>query len=343
MPWSIRSSGALLAFLFFATVEPVHAGVLRVAATVPDLADLVREIGGDAVDVTSFARGGEDPHFVEARPSFIRVLSRANLLIYTGLDLELGWIPPLVRSARNSRIQPGKPGHFDASTVIPVLEIATGPIDRSQGDVHPRGNPHYLLDPVNGLRVAHRLRELLTQIAPDSAAHFTARYEDFERRLWLALVGPAWVEQHGAAALTAAALARELDALVASAHGDGAASGWLGTLAHLRGRPVVADHNLWPYFASRFGIRVAGFLEPVPGITPTSRHLTELAQRMKRDHLSVILSAAYFHPRYAQKLARASGAVVAEMANQVGAREGVDTYLEMTAWNVRELNRAFEQ
>ncbi len=325
--------GLVLPFGLLAAGGAGAAEPLRVVATLPDLASLAREVGGEEVEVTALARGGDDPHFVEAKPSFLRTLSRADLFAYNGLDLEIGWLPPLVRNARNGRILPGASGDFDASRGIPALELPGQGLDRSRGDVHPYGNPHYLLDPVNGLRVARHLRDRLQQLAPERAAGFGARAADFEGRLVAALVGREAADRFGPAAVAQAALEERLPELLAGA----APGGWLGALAPHRGAPVVADHNLWPYFARRFGLRVVGFLEPVPGITPTTRHLRELAEQMGREKVRVILSAAYFHPRYAEKLALASGAAVLAMANQVGAREGVDDYLTMLDRNVREL------
>ena len=315
-----------------------RAEPLRVAATTPDLASLVESVGGDAVEVTFFVRGGQDPHFVEARPSFIRVLSRSDLFVRVGLQLEAGWVPALVRSARNGRILPGAPGNLDASTVIPRLGVIGGIVDRSMGDVHAEGNPHYLVDPLNGIRVARAIRDRLVELRPELEEPFRANTAVFEEALLSRLVGEAWVADYGAAALA--------EAMLAGARPDGAdksrIGGWLGAMRPHRGRAVVADHDLWPYFAERFGIKVAAFLEPLPGITPTTKHLAEVVRLMQAKEIRVILSASYFHPRYARKVAKATGARVVEMANQVGARDGVDDYLEMIDWNVRQVANALE-
>jgi ABC-type Zn uptake system ZnuABC Zn-binding protein ZnuA len=316
----------------------VRAEPLRVATTTPDLASLVESVGGDAVEVTAFVRGGQDPHFVEARPSFIRVLSRSDLFVRVGLQLEAGWVPALVRSARNGRILPGASGDLDASTVIPRRGVIGGVVDRSMGDVHAEGNPHYLVDPVNGIRVARAIRDRLVALRVELTPSFRANTAAFEEAILSRLVGEVWVVEYGALTLAEAILVGRLP--------DGAdeskLGGWLGAMRPHRGRAVVADHDLWPYFAERFGIEVAAFLEPLPGITPTTKHLAEIAGLMKRQGIHVILSASYFHPRYAKKVAKATGARVVEMANQVGAREGVDDYLEMIDWNVRQVANALD-
>jgi len=315
-----------------------QAGPLRVAVTTPDLASLVQSVGGDQVDVTTFVRGGQDPHFVEARPSFIRVLSRSDLFVRVGLQLEAGWVPALVRSARNGRIRPGAPGDLDASTAVPRLGVMGGIVDRSMGDVHAGGNPHYLVDPVNGIRVARAIRDRLGALNVEQAERFRSNTAAFEEALLTQLVGEAWVAEYSAPVIA--------EAMLAGVPPEGAdeskLGGWLRAMRPHRGKPVVADHDLWPYFAHRFGVEVVGFLEPLPGITPTTKHLAEIVELVKAREIRVILSASYFHPRYAQKVAKATGARVVEMANQVGARPGVDDYLEMVDWNVIQVANAFE-
>src|SRR5712691_3412068 len=162
---------------------------LRVAATVPELGSLARAIGGDQVTVVGFAKGTEDAHFVEAKPSFIKDLSHVDVYIQTGMELEMGWAPVLLQNARNSKVLPGAPGYVDAAEVITPLEVPTGPVDRSMGDVHPAGNPHYLADPLNGLRVAQLLRDRFSALRPAHRAFFEARYSAFRQRVGVALVG----------------------------------------------------------------------------------------------------------------------------------------------------------
>lgn len=321
-----------------AWAETSRAEPLRVATTTPDLASLVESVGGDEIEVTSFVRGGQDPHFVEARPSFIRVLSRSDLFVRVGLRLEAGWVPALVRRARNPRIQPGAPADLDASTVIPLLGVISGAVDRSMGDVHAGGNPHYLVDPVNGIRVARAIRDRLGALRAERAQEFRANTAAFEEALLTRLVGEAWVSEYGAPVIAEAMLVGGLP----EGADDSKLGGWLRVMQPHRHQAVVADHDLWPYFAKRFGIVVVGFLEPLPGITPTTKHLAEIVQLMKAREIRLILSASYFHPRYARKVAEATGGRVVDMANQVGGREGVDDYLDMIDWNVKQVANALE-
>jgi ABC-type Zn uptake system ZnuABC Zn-binding protein ZnuA len=329
---------AIVLLVVFAWGALAQAEPLRVAATTPDLASLIESVGGDEVEVTTFVRGGQDPHFVEARPSFIRVLSRADLFVRVGLQLEAGWVPALIRSARNTRIRSGAPGNLDASSVVPRLGVLSGEIDRSMGDVHGQGNPHYLVDPMNGIRVARAIRDRLVALRAERARRFRANTAAFEQALMNRLVGEAFITAYGAPVVVEAMLSGELP----EGADEAMLAGWLGAMSPHRGQAVIADHDLWPYFARRFGIQVAAFLEPLPGITPTTKHLAEVTELMRAQEIRVILSASYFHPRYAKKVAKATGARVVEMANQVGAREGVDDYLEMVDWNVRHVADALE-
>jgi ABC-type Zn uptake system ZnuABC Zn-binding protein ZnuA len=327
------SSSFYVSFFVLAAVGVAGAEPLRVATTTPDLASIAESIGGEDVQVTSLAIGGQDPHFIEPRPSFIRVLSRTDLFVTMGLQLELGWVPPLLRNSRNSRIQPGGAGALDASAVVPLVGVMTGVVDRSMGDVHPMGNPHYLLDPVNGIRVAREIRDKLADLRPERADAFRERCTSFEARVVEKLVGAEAVKRHGSEALAAAALEDRVGEIVPPSE----LGGWMASLQPDAGKSAAADHNLWPYFAKRFGFEVVAFLEPYPGIAPTTRHLGDVADQMKRDGIRVIMSAAYFHPRSARKVAEATGATIVEMADQVGSREGVDDYVAMIDWNVSKL------
>src|SRR5687768_6768351 len=169
--------------------SPSSNELLNVVATVPELSSLARDIGGDHVAVTVFAKGTEDSHFIEAKPSFVKILSRANAFIQIGMGLEIGWVPTLLQQARNRHIVPGAPGYIDASTVIAPLQVVSGAVDRSMGDVHPEGNPHYLLDPVQGLKVAQLIRDRLSELRPSHKADFEAQYATFYRHLGAGLVG----------------------------------------------------------------------------------------------------------------------------------------------------------
>src|SRR5262249_39864986 len=193
---SMRSLKLLLVFLLALPGGAFAQGKLNVVATTEDLGSLAREIGGDKVSVTPLARGYQDPHFVDPKPSFILAVSRADLLIVVGRELEIGWLPPLINSSRNAKIQVSAPGHLDASTNVKILEIPTGQITREMGDVHPAGNPHYWLDPGNGRRIAQTIKDRLTQLDPADKAYFDQHYADFDQRLataekrWDAMMAP---------------------------------------------------------------------------------------------------------------------------------------------------------
>ncbi len=306
---------------------------LHVVTTTPDLAALTREVGGDAVDAVALVKGPQDPHFVEPRPSFIRQLHDADLFVQQGLELEVGWVPVLLQSARNAAILPGGPGFVDASVAIVPLEVPTTAIDRSMGDVHPYGNPHYLADPINGLRVARLLRDRLQALRPADAERFAAGYRDFESRLLARLVGPELAKSADPDALVAAVEQDRLDAFAAS-HGGAPLRGWLGAMAPYRGTEVVQDHRIWPYFTRRFGLVPVAELEPKPGIAPTTAHLAEVIERVRADAVPLLLATPYFDPRHAMRVADKTGAKVVVLAHQVGALEGTDDYLQTVDRNV---------
>ncbi len=306
---------------------------LRVVTSVPDLADLVQRVGGAAVAVESLVRGSQDPHFIEARPTYVRRLHEADLYVEVGLQLELGWSPTLLKSARNPRVRPGGAGYVDASRAITPLEVPTGSVDRSQGDVHPGGNPHYLADPVNGLRVARLLRERLSALRPEAADDFAARTRAFEEALLKRLVGDAL-----AAKLSADELLAALDAGRLGEHGE--LGGWLGRLESARGVAAVQDHRIWPYFARRFGIRLVAELEPRPGIAPTTAHLTRVVALVEREDVRLLLASPYFDARHARTVAGRTGLPVVTLGHQVGALPGTDDYLSLIAVNVGRVEEA---
>lgn len=316
------------------------AAPLRVCTTTPDLGSLVRAVGGDEVEVTVFAKATEDPHFVEARPSFVRALGQAELLVVDGLDLEIGWLPPLLTGSRNAAVQPGGRGHLDASRSIQPLEVPTGTIDRTAGDVHPFGNPHYLLDPINGLAVADAIRAKLEQLRPDGRERFTDRFESFRGRLGAAMLGERLGGKYPLAKIAELHALGKLEAFLEAQQERALLGGWFGALAGARDLKAVSDHNVWPYFARRFGITIVGFLEPRPGYPPTTRHLETLVETMRTEHVRLVLATAYYDPRHARFVAERTGAAIVAMANQPGARPGTDDYLAMIDYDVRAVAEA---
>ncbi len=307
MPFSLRTFVfvgvlLLLATLFSTTAE---AKKLSVVGTTSDMAALAREVGGDRVDVDSIARGYQDPHFVEAKPSFLLMLRRADLVVTVGLQLEIGWLPPLVTQCGNPKIQPGAPGYLDTSQFAEILDIPTGPVSRAMGDVHPLGNPHYWLDPANGRRIAKGLADKLGQLDPTNAAYFAQRFKDFDQRL-------ATAEQK-----------------------------WDATMKPYRGRKVVTYHNSLPNFAKRFGLNVIGYVEPRPGIPPTPSHTIELIGLMKRENCKIIMVEPYFDLKTPNSIARETGAKVVQYLPSVGGEKGVDDYFKLFDYDIDLLTKAF--
>ena len=323
----------LLGLLLAATASGAAAEPLRVVATIPDLGDLAARIGGADVSVTTLVKGPQDAHFLEPRPSFVRAMHEANLFVLNGMELEIGWVPPLLQSARNPDILPGGPGYVDASRAVVPIEVPAA-VSRAMGDVHPQGNPHYLTDPCNGLRVAALVRDRFAERDPAHAAEFTERYRAFGAELAARLVGADAARGKDPEAIVRAVEEGRIESLLGAPP-----DGWLGAV---RGpvRDTVEDHKLWEYFARRFGLRPVATLEPLPGVAPTTSHLAEVVERMKADHVKLILSSVYFDPRHAAWVAERTGARIVPLAHQVGARAGTDDYLAAIDANVRALAEA---
>jgi zinc/manganese transport system substrate-binding protein len=283
------------------------AGKLNVIATTEDLASLAREVGGDRIAVEPLARGYQDPHFVEPKPSFILKLNRADLLIAVGRELEIGWLPPLINQSRNAKLQPGGPGYFDASLTVRILELPTGQITRAMGDVHPQGNPHYWLDPGNGRRIAQAIQKKLSELQPGDASYFAGRYADFEKRLAVA-------EQR-----------------------------WDSQMAPYKGLKVVTYHRSWANFVDRFGLDVIGYVEPRPGIPPSPSHTLELIQEMKRQAVKIMLVEPYFDLKTPNAIARDTGATVLVMAPSVGGEKEITDYIKLFDYDINMLVTAIKQ
>ena len=302
-----RSMLMAAAAALLAGAMPVRAaGPLNVIATTEDLAAVAREVGGDKIKVESLARGYQDPHFVEAKPSFVLKLNKADLLIAVGRELEIGWLPPLITQARNPKVQPGGPGYLDASLTARILEIPTGQITRAMGDVHPAGNPHYWLEPGNGRRIAQAIQKKLSELDPGDAAYFASRYADFDSRL-------------------AAADKR-----------------WDAMMAPYKGTKIVTYHRSWPNFAERFGLDVIGYVEPKPGIPPSPSHTLDLIQEMKRQNVKIILVEPYFDLKTPNSVGRETGAQVVVLAPSVGAEKEITDYLKLFDYDLGKLVAAFK-
>jgi ABC-type Zn uptake system ZnuABC Zn-binding protein ZnuA len=279
---------------------------LNIITATTDLAALAQEIGGDKVDAESIARGYQDPHFVEAKPSFLLKLRHADLLIVVGLELEIGWLPPLISQSTNPKIQVGAPGYFDASRFARILEIPTGVVTRAEGDVHPLGNPHYWLDPDNGLRIAKGIQTKLSEMRPNDATYFAQRYDSFEQRLKQA-------EQK-----------------------------WIAEMKPYAGRKVVTYHRSWPNFSEHFGLDVVGYVEPRPGIPPSPQHTVELIGMMRRDSVKIIVVEPYFDLKTPNAIARDTGAQVVVLMPSVGGEKEITDYFKLFDYDIAKLKQAFD-
>ena len=315
-----------------------------VVAATTDLAALSRTIGGEHVDVTTFLVGPQDPHYLDPRPSMLYAMQRAELLVFIGRELEGGWLPVLIQNGRNPATQPGQLGNLDASRVVRALGVPTAGVDRAAGDVHMSGNPHYLLDPLCGLQVAALLRDRMAALWPAAQAAFAANFTALQKRLAEAMVGPELAKAYEYEA-EKLALAYGNGTLldVLKEQGDlNRLGGWFAALAPLRNSKIVVDHDLWPYFAERFGLTVFGFLEPKPGMTPSTAHLAQLAERMRAGHVGALLAVPYFPLQYAQVLQKKVPVTIAEVAHQPGARPGTDDYVAFVDHNVRTVVAALQ-
>jgi len=298
---------AFIIFLALALLSPLAAHAkLNVVATTPDLGSIAKEVGGDKIDITTLTRPTEDPHFVDARPSFVVKLRKADVLIEGGAELEIGWLPPLLENARNSKLESGAPGHVAASQGIQLLEVPAT-LDRSKGDIHAAGNPHFLIDPINAQIVARHICDAFCQIDPKSCDAYRGNLKKFT------------------------------DAL------DAKVVAWQKLLAPYKGQHVVAYHNSWPYFGERFGLKIDLFLEPKPGIPPTPAHLAEVQSKIKEEKVRVIIVDPYLNRRTAESVARNTGATVLDVTQFPGGVKGTEGgYIQLLDHLVNSVARALE-
>jgi len=301
-------SGLAIALgLAWAAISPTAAAAkkLNIITATTDMASLTQEVGGDRVNVESIAKGYQDPHFVEAKPSFLLKLRNADLLVVVGLQLEIGWLPPLITQSGNPRIQVGAPGYLDASQFAEILEVPQGQITRAMGDVHPLGNPHYWLDPDNGRRIARGIANKLAEMDAGDAGYFQQRFQDFDQRLTAA-------EQK-----------------------------WDAEMKPYRGRKIVTYHRSFPNFANHYGLDVIDYVEPRPGIPPTPSHTLALIGLMKRENCKVVLVEPYFDLKTPQSIGRETGAQVVVYLPSVGGEKGVDDYFKLFDYDIDLLTKAF--
>jgi zinc/manganese transport system substrate-binding protein len=296
---SIRKIPFLVALAVGAAVaiggaRPAQAK-LRVAASIETLADLCRQIGGDRVDVTSLSHGYQDPHFVEAKPSLVLTLNRADALVYVGLDLEIGWLPPLVQQSRNEHIQRGQVGNIDASTAIKVEDVPNIPADqlRALGDIHPLGNPHYWIPPKNARGIARLLAQRFAEIDSPGTAAYQAALAAFERRL------------------------------------DAKEKEWAKVAAPLRGAKVVTYHKSWSYLAGWLGMQEVGYIESKPGIPPTASHTAQLIDLMRKSNVRLVIVESFYPSNLARFVADNGHARLVVAPSDVGATPAIKSYFDL--------------
>lgn len=293
---SLFLAGVVSLFLGFAA--PARAAKVNVVSTLQDFASMAQAIGGDRVDAFALAKGYQDPHFVDAKPSFIVRLSRADLLIAAGLELEIGYLPPLIDQSRNTKIHPGNPGYLDASAGVDVLQRPTAQVNRAMGDVHPYGNPHYWTDPDNGRIIARAIAARLSELDPAGKATYEKNLAAFDARL--------------------AAKTKEWDA----------------KMAPFAGTKIVTFHDSWPNFAKHFKLVVAGHVEPKPGIPPSPSHTLEIINLIQKEKIAVILVEPYFDAKTPNAVAGKTGSAVVVFYPSVGGIPEIKDYFGLFDKNV---------
>jgi ABC-type Zn uptake system ZnuABC Zn-binding protein ZnuA len=294
----------IFAFALLVAGSTFAADKLNVVTATEDAASITREVGGDRVTVTSIGKGYQDPHFIEPKPSFLLLLKRADLLEVIGLDLEIGWLPPLLDQSRNNNIRPGQKGYLDLSTGVEILDRPGGNLNRSMGDVHPLGNPHYWLDPANAVRMAIEVNAKLKELRPADSTYFDQQLQSFKVRM------------------------------------NEANKRWLAQMAPYKGAKIVTYHPSWPNFARHFGLQVAGTVEPKPGIPPSPSHTLEIINLIKDQKIKVILMEPYFDRKTPDFIADKTGAHVVVMYPSVGGKAGLDDYFKLFDYDLIELVRA---
>ena len=278
---------------------------LNVVTTLPDLGALAREIGGDKVEVTTLAKATEDPHFVDARPSFVVQLRNVDVLIDGGAELEIGWLPPLLQNARNPKLEVGQPGRVQASQGVRLMNVPTN-VTRAAGDVHALGNPHFAVDSIIAKSIAQHIAQSFSAVDAANAGSYDANYKKFEATI------NARLQQWGA------------------------------TMLPFKGQHVVAYHDSWPYFAHRFGVEIDVFLEPKPGIPPSPAHLAEVIAQIKAQKIKAIIVEPFHDRKIAEKVASATGAKVVDFAQFPGGLPGTETYVQLIDKLVANLSAALK-
>ena len=294
---------APLAALALVASRPA-AAALNVVSSIETLGSLAKEVGGDRVDVHSLGKGYQDPHFVEPKPNLMLVLNKADLLLHVGLELEIGWLPPLVLGSRNPKIQTGELGNLDCSRAVPVVDIPTTKVDRSMGDIHPQGNPHYWLPPENAKIIAREIAQRLSQIDPGGAAAYQKNLAAFNGRV------------------------------------DAATKKWQPMIAKMRGTKIVTYHKSWTYVSQWLGMQEVGYLEPKPGIPPDPDHLFRLIQAMRSESVRLLLVEDFYNLNTARLVAAKGGAKLLDLPTDVGAKPEIKDWFTLVDTILKQVSAA---
>ena len=276
--------------------------VLQVVSSIPTLGSLAKEVGQNRVNVESLGKGYQDPHFIEPKPNLMLVLNRADLLLYVGLELEIGWLPPLVLGSRNPKIQPGELGNLDCSRSIPVLDVPTTKLDRSMGDIHPQGNPHYWLPPANAKIIAREIAERLQQLDPDGRAEYEKNLAAFNKRV------------------------------------DAKTREWAPMTVKLKGVKVATYHKSWTYVSHWLGLQEVGYVEPKPGIPPDPQHLARLIAVMKQEGARLLLVENFYNKSVATLVAEKAGAKLLTLPTDVGATPEIKDWFSLVETLLKALS-----
>jgi len=295
----------LFVLLLFGVFLDTHAGPIKIVTTISDLKSIAEMIGGDKVSVSSIATGYQNPHFVDPKPSYIIGLSKADLFVTVGLDLEIGWSPSLLTSSRNNKIQKGSQGYVDASENVNLLQVPTS-VNRGEGDIHIYGNPHYWLDPLNGKIIARNIANGLERVDPSNRSAYESNLKNFDDKI------------------------------------DAKLKEWQTKMAAYKGTKIIAYHNEWVYFEKRFGLVIVDFMEPKPGIPPTPSQLMKVIGEIKTNSIKIIISSPYFTTSSSDIVAKQTGVKELTLATSVGAFSSIKNYFDLFDYNIDQLTAALK-
>jgi ABC-type Zn uptake system ZnuABC Zn-binding protein ZnuA len=290
----------LLIIVLLGLLSGNRAGTIKVVTTTTDTKSITELIGGNKVSVSSIATGYQNPHFVDPKPSYIISLTKADMFVTVGLDLETGWSPQLLSSSRNNKIQKGAAGYVDASAGVNLLQVPSS-ANRAEGDIHIFGNPHYWLDPLNGKIIARNIANGLERVDPSNKAFYEANLQAFNVKI------------------------------------DAKLKEWQGKMAPYRGAKIIAYHNEWVYFETRFGLQIVDFMEPKPGIPPSPSQLVKVIKEIKANNIKVIISSPYFSTSSSDVVSKQTGVKELTLATSVGGFDAIKNYFDLFDYNINQL------